>query len=140
MGSSVLTNASPKGRDDWQWVSNTGETWTYTNNRGCTKGTLQPLWRPGSNTVDGAGHTHIGLGKDIGRGTIHFAKVFGEAQSIGLGGRADYIWIEEISETDSKGQPTGSVTYNFHVWQNVGGGATKLKGSRVPCILVFLEQ
>jgi hypothetical protein len=101
------------------WVDNTGKTWTYTNNRGCTKGTLEPLWRAGTN--GGAAWTHAGMGNTVGRQNIRFAKVYGQPEAFSLGGRADYIWVESVPGTSY-------TTYNFRVWQNEGSGATKLKG------------
>jgi len=93
------------------------------NNRGCTKGTLAPIWRAGKNG-DGGNYTHAGMGKNVGRDSIHFAKVYGEPEAFSLGGRADYIWAND----------TGIDPFHVfepHVWQNKGSGATKLKG-KVP--------
>jgi hypothetical protein len=44
-----------QGRDDWLWMDDTGKTWTYMNNQGCTKGSLKPLWRGGENAISGKG-------------------------------------------------------------------------------------
>lgn len=103
------------------WVDDTGRTWTYTNNRGCVSGSLQPLWRKGTNAIDSGDYTHAGEGKNVGRNNIHFAKVYGVPEAFSLGGRADYIWIEVST------LPSGIVSHKFHVWQNKGSGATKLK-------------
>ncbi|KAH6856359.1 hypothetical protein B0I37DRAFT_402917 [Chaetomium sp. MPI-CAGE-AT-0009] len=113
------------GRDDWLWMDDQGKTWTYTNNRGCDKGRegqgLTPLWRAGENSVDGPGPTHQGLGIPNVRDQIHFAKAYGEGVVFGQLPRADYVRIEPVPGSD------GQIRYNFHVWQNLGGGATKLK-------------
>ncbi len=121
-----------QGRDDWLWVDDTGETWTYTNNRGCTKGTLAPLWRAGINSVGGAGSTHTGMGKNVGRGSIHFVNVYNSPAAFTLRGRLDYVWVEPVVN------PTGGITYNFHTWKNNGGGGAKLKGERCPPMLPIL--
>jgi len=105
------------------WVDDTGKTWTYTNNRGCTKGTLEPLWREGTNAADQNTWTHAGMGKTVGRENIRFAKVYGQPEAFSLDGRADYIWIESVTSPNS-----ALALYNIHVWQNEGSGATKLKG------------
>ncbi|KAL1864953.1 hypothetical protein VTK73DRAFT_5582 [Phialemonium thermophilum] len=110
------------GRDDWIWMDDTGRTWTYMNNRGCDKGSLTPLWRAGHN-ADGSNYTHAGMGKTVGREYIHFAKVFGEPEAFSLGGRADYVWAEDVGTF----QGFTSKLHIPHVWQNRGSGATKLK-------------
>jgi hypothetical protein len=89
------------------------------NNRGCTKGTLAPLWRAGINSVDGAGPTHAGMDKSVGRGSIHFVNVYNSPGAFTLGGRADYVWVDYIAGN----------RFDVHVWQNKGGGATKPKGT-----------
>ena len=111
-------------------MDDTGRTWTYSNNRGCTKGTLQPLWREGTNANGGGGYTHAGMGHDVGRGSIHFINffsggdyVFGGSQEPWLNARGDYVWIEDAGPR--KG--TTRHKYQFHLWQNLGSGATKLK-------------
>lgn len=106
-------------------IDETGKTWTYTNNRGCKSGTLEPLWRAGSNT-DGSDYTHGGMGQTVASDSIRFAKVFGEPEAFSLGGRADYIWIEDTGPSE-KVDP-GLHVYHIHVWQNEGRGATRLKG------------
>jgi hypothetical protein len=106
-------------------VDDTGKTWTYTNNRGCKSGTLEPLWRPGSN-VDGSDYTHGGMGQTVESDSIRFAKVFGEPEAFSLGGRADYIWIEDTGPSPIV--DPGLHMYHIHVWQNEGRGATRLKG------------
>lgn len=102
-----------------------GETWTYTNNRGCTKGQegqgLTPLWRAGENSVGGPGSTHHGLDIPNVRDQIYFAKAYGEGVVFGQLPRADYVRIEPVPLSGNQ------IQYNFHVWQNLGGGATKLK-------------
>ncbi|PKK43057.1 hypothetical protein CI102_13335 [Trichoderma harzianum] len=110
------------GRHDWMWMDDTGKTWTYTNNRACSKGTLEPLWRAGSNKELGEGPTHAGMGKNVGRSAIHFANVFNEPESIGLYGRGDYIWMREFQSVSQ-----GQSYYLVNVWKNTGSGATKLK-------------
>ncbi len=102
-------------------MDNTGQTWTYTNNRGCTKNTLAPLWRAGINAVGGAGSTHAGMGKDVGRNSIHFVNVYNSPGSFSLRGRADYVWVEPV---------TGDISrpYKLHIWKNVGAGGAKLRG------------
>lgn len=106
-------------------MSDSGETWAYTNNRGCTKGRLgqglTPLWRAVQNAVDGVGHTHAGLGVAGVRDLIHFARSNYGGQVFSLRPRADYIYIEPVAGTGTQ------VTYKFHVWQNTGGGGAKLK-------------
>ncbi|KAK3897538.1 killer toxin subunits alpha beta [Staphylotrichum tortipilum] len=113
------------GRDDWLWLNDKGETWTYTNNRGCAKGQegqgLTPLWRAGENSVGGAGSTHHGLDIPDVRDQIYFAKAYGEGVVFGQLPRADYVRIEPVAGSG------GQIEYRFHVWQNLGGGATKLK-------------
>ncbi|KAK4445290.1 hypothetical protein QBC34DRAFT_441859 [Podospora aff. communis PSN243] len=114
------------GRPDWLWMDPTGQTWAYTNNRGCTKGRegqgLTPMWRAGEGT-GGPGPTHHGLGIEGVRDEIHFANAYGSPAHFGGGGRADYIRIER---TDGPG--SGKYTYRFNVWQNLGSGGAKLKG------------
>lgn len=63
------------------------------------------------------------MGQNIGRQNIHFAKVYGVPEAFSLGGRADYVWVEE-GPSDKE----NISSYKFHVWQNQGSGATKLKG------------
>lgn len=113
------------------WMDNTGKTWTYSNNRGCAKGTLEPLWRAGRNAQSGDGYTHAGMGQDVGRSSIYFANfftddldVFKGSQKPYLNPRADYIWIEDTGQY----KDTANHLYHLHVWQNQGSGATKLKG------------
>ncbi|RMZ77642.1 hypothetical protein DV738_g4290, partial [Chaetothyriales sp. CBS 135597] len=121
-----LVDLNGDGRDDWIWVSNTGRTWTYTNNRGCTKGTLAPLWRQGTNPESNEGYTHGGMGREVGRSAIHFAKVFRVPSAFSLGGRADYVWVEDVGPSNG-GNDNGLHKFNINVWQNKGSGATKLK-------------
>ena len=96
-------------------MDNTGKTWTYINNRGCSKGSLTPLWRVGENAVDGPGPTHIGLGIPDVRDQIHFARAYGEGVVFTLRSRADYIRIEPHIFNN------GEMEYRFHVWANLGG-------------------
>jgi hypothetical protein len=112
-------------------MDDTGKTWVYSNNRGCAKGTLEPLWRAGANAQGGDGYTHAGMGQNVGRSSIYFANIFtgghflyGGSQEPYLNPRADYVWIEDT------GPPSDDPTihqYELHVWQNEGSGATKLK-------------
>jgi hypothetical protein len=71
--------------------------------------------------VDGAGSTHAGMGKQVGRNSIHFVNVYNSPWAFGLRGRSDYIWVEKTNDG-----------YKFHTWKNTGGGATKLKGEALP--------
>ncbi|KAK8085967.1 Integrin alpha N-terminal [Apiospora phragmitis] len=108
------------GRDDWMWVSEEGQIVTFTNNRDCTKG------------IDGSRlpYTHRGMidyaneGRDVGRHRIHLARITG-----GLGHAnpseflpplKDYVWMEHVKEGDKH-------KFYMRVWQNVGGGATKME-------------
>ncbi|KAL2256741.1 hypothetical protein VTK26DRAFT_1190 [Humicola hyalothermophila] len=117
-------------RDDWLWLNDEGETWTYTNTRGCKKGKLgqglTPEWRAGENKVDGPGHTHAGLGIANVRDQIHFARAYGDSVTFSLRPRADYIRIEPRKLND------GAMEYRFHIWENLGSGGAKPKadGSR----------
>ncbi|KAK9413786.1 putative SGNH hydrolase-type esterase domain-containing protein [Seiridium unicorne] len=109
------------GRDDWPWLDDTGKTSIYTNNRGCTKGQegvdgLTPLWRAAENP------THGGMGVEGARDDVFFGKVFGESQSFGLYGNADYVYLEREETEDG-------YLYSFNVWKNVGDGGSKLKGN-----------
>ncbi|KAH8900842.1 hypothetical protein GQ53DRAFT_863585 [Thozetella sp. PMI_491] len=90
-----------KGRDDWMWVDDTGRV----------------------NAVDGVGYKHYCMSKDVGRQYIQFAKVYGQPEAFALGGRADYVWIEDGGEVIVPGLHK----CNFHIWQNEGSGTTKLK-------------
>ncbi|KAK4188152.1 hypothetical protein QBC35DRAFT_463226 [Podospora australis] len=112
-------------RDDWLWMDDKGKTWTYTNNRGCSKGQegqgLTPTWRAGENRAEGAGPTHIGLGISDVRDQIYMAKAYGENVVFGGVPLADYIRIEPVPGS------MGMIRYNIHVWENQGGGATKLR-------------
>ncbi|KAM0542975.1 hypothetical protein ACHAPJ_012532 [Fusarium lateritium] len=114
-------------RDDWMWVDDTGKTWTYLNNRKCSKNTLKPQWRPatGDNL---SGLTHAGMGEEVGRNFIQFARVYGDPQDFGLEGRLDYIWVKK----GTRQIPSGQQRWSLEVWKNEGSGATKLKadGSR----------
>lgn len=67
----VFTNLLYSGRDDWLWLSETGEVTTYINQRGEGKG-MVPLW------VD-TGVTHIGMDHDIGDHMeyVQFGRLFG---------------------------------------------------------------
>ncbi|RYP93433.1 hypothetical protein DL770_000476 [Monosporascus sp. CRB-9-2] len=99
------------GRDDWLWVDETGKTWAYTNNRGCSKGQegvdgLTPLWRAAENMVDGAGPTHAGMGVKGARDDVFFGKVYGEPQAFGLYGNADYVYLEGNPEKTDSGDGT----------------------------------
>lgn len=99
------------GRDDWLWVNDSGQIWTWTNNRGCTKGTLTPLWRQAS-----ASPSHGGMGKNVGRSNIHVVNVFNTPSAFGLRGKGDYVWVERVERK-----------LVFRVWKNTGGGGTKLR-------------
>ncbi|KAI3398912.1 hypothetical protein diail_8235 [Diaporthe ilicicola] len=89
------------GRGDWLWLNDQGATWTWTNSRGCVKGSegqgLTPTWRAGENRANGAGPTHIGLGFAGARSGIHFAKAFGNPQAYNLLPGRDYVWIEHTA-------------------------------------------
>jgi hypothetical protein len=101
------------------WVDDNGQTWTYTNNRGCERNGLQPVWRAGTSKEHQGDWTHKGFDKAVGRENIYFAKVFGEPQDFGLGRRSDYVWIND----------KGYGKVEVKVWKNKGYGATKLKGA-----------
>ncbi|KAI0202301.1 hypothetical protein F4808DRAFT_449713 [Astrocystis sublimbata] len=116
------------GRDDWLWVSETGEVETWTNSRSCLSGKngdgLNVAWRQGFHKGKSSGYTHYGVG-DYGssglRNRIHFGRVYGEPQEFGLLGRQDYVFMEHTEEKNGKHR------FDVHVWKNVGHGATKLK-------------
>lgn len=104
-------------------MDDTGKTWVYSNNRGCAKGTLEPLWRAGPNAQGGDGYTHAGMGQDVGRSSIYFANiftggqyVFGGSQEPYLHPRADYVWIEDKGPY----KDTAKNQHQLHFWQNVG--------------------
>lgn len=113
-----------QGRDDWLWVDDTGRTWAYTNNRGCTKGSIKPLWHEADNLSNGPGWTHGGMGENVGRNNIYFINVFNSPSAFGGRPRLDYVWYKHLNGT----------FYEFHVWRNAGCGGTKLKGENSnPC-------
>ncbi|KAI0147783.1 hypothetical protein GGR57DRAFT_244744 [Xylariaceae sp. FL1272] len=116
------------GRDDWIWVSDTGEVETWTNSRSCAVGEdgdgLNVVWRQGFHKGETSGNTHYGVGgyADSGlRERIHFGRVYGETQDFGLLGRQDYLFLEHTEQDDGKHR------FDVHAWKNIGFGATKLK-------------
>jgi hypothetical protein len=125
-----MTNSLEKGRDDWLWVRDDGQTTTWTNYRSCAKGQegdgLNIAWRQGFSRGSNSGPTHGGMGGFASSGLrdkVHFARIYGEPQDFGLLGRLDYVFIEAIARS-------GRTAYNFHVWKNVGGGGTKVRGKK----------
>ncbi|KAF7531462.1 hypothetical protein G7054_g8866 [Neopestalotiopsis clavispora] len=121
------------GRDDWLWVSDVGATTTFTNARSCAKGVegdgLNVAWRQGFLKGQSSGPTHGGMAGFVTptetylRDRIHFARVFGEPQGLGLLGRLDYVFMEHVAEA------SGSHTFRVRVWKNIGSGSTKLEGN-----------
>ncbi|KAJ5817786.1 hypothetical protein N7447_007794 [Penicillium robsamsonii] len=118
------------GRDDWIWVDDDGATTTYTNSRSCAKGKegdgLNVVWRQGFQKGQTSGPTHSGMGgisESSLREQIHFARIYGERQDFGLLGRQDYVFVERGEFVDEN----LGFSWDFHVWKNVGSGATKIK-------------
>lgn len=109
------------GRDDWLWMDGTGKTHTWVNNRGCETGRegqgLTPNWRAASSNP-----THQGLNIAGIRDQIHFANVYDSPAAFSMLARGDYVRIEPKGK-----DPTGYYQYDFSVWQNQGGGGSKLK-------------
>ncbi|KAJ5496833.1 hypothetical protein N7463_008820 [Penicillium fimorum] len=101
------------GRDDLIWVDDDGATTTYTNSRSCIKGT----------EGDGLNIGMGGIAESSLRGQIHFARIYGERQDFGLLGRQDYVFVQR---GEFAGEDLG-FSWDFHVWKNVGSGATKIK-------------
>ncbi|KAK4213996.1 hypothetical protein QBC37DRAFT_373518 [Rhypophila decipiens] len=83
--------------------------------RGCTKGSIKPLWREADNLSSGPGWTHGGIGKNVGRDNIHFINWSNSSAAFGGRPRLDYVYVER----------NGPIT-NFHVWRNTRSGGTKL--------------
>lgn len=115
------------GRDDWMWLDDIGQTFTYTNSRSCQKGKegdgLNVAWRQGFMKGATSGPTHQGMtafGDEGLRKRIHFARIFGEPQDFGLLGRQDYVFMEHVKED-------GNHRFNMRVWKNTGSGSTKLR-------------
>ncbi|ETS78505.1 hypothetical protein PFICI_10567 [Pestalotiopsis fici W106-1] len=119
------------GRDDWLWVSDVGQTTTWTNARSCAAGVLgdglNVAWRQGFLKGQTSGPTHMGMADFVTdtetylRDRIHFARIFGEPQAFGLLGKQDYVFMEHVAET------SGSHTFKMRVWKNIGYGSTKLE-------------
>ncbi|OBT56778.1 hypothetical protein VE04_04842 [Pseudogymnoascus sp. 24MN13] len=112
------------GRDDWIWVGDKGEVYTYTNSRSCQKGELgdglNVAWRQGFLSGSSSGPTHLGMGVAGIRDRIHFARIYGESESFGLLGRHDYVYMEHTRNGDK-------YDIQVKVWKNAGYGSTKLK-------------
>ncbi|KAK3372649.1 carbohydrate esterase family 3 protein [Podospora didyma] len=89
-------------RSDYMYISDSGSVETFINNRGWNAG-IVPNWRD-------AGQTHGGQAGTSGlRNKIKFGRIYGS-------GRLDYIYLKE------------EATYvDVLVWENTGGGGTKLK-------------
>ncbi|KAF5566618.1 fg-gap repeat domain-containing protein [Fusarium napiforme] len=102
------------GRDDWLWVSDVGETTTYTNGRSCAKGKegdgLNIYWRQGFYDGKTSGPTHPGMGK------------FG---SEGLRNRIVFAPNYDKPETRHE-ESDGEHTLTIRTWKNIGGGGTEL--------------
>ncbi|KAJ4413888.1 hypothetical protein N0V82_008243 [Gnomoniopsis sp. IMI 355080] len=117
-----LVDINGDGRSDYLWVDDDGQTWTYTNSRGCVKGNLgqglTPIWRAGENREYGAGPTMIGIGYPNVRNEIQFGKVYGNTQSFGFHSSRDYIYVEETARIGAAKFANGSF-YNSSTPSNV---------------------
>ncbi|KAF5507162.1 Multidomain esterase [Colletotrichum aenigma] len=113
------------GRADWLWVSDNGQTTTYTNSRSCHWGKegdgLYSAWRIGTNKASGKSPTHTGGMANGIRNRIHFASVYGSPQDFGLLSRKDYVWMEHKELSNGKHE------FKVRVWKSKGYGATKPK-------------
>lgn len=116
------------GRDDWLWVGNKGETYTWTNARSCKSGRdgdgLNVAWRQAVNPVGTAGGpTHFGMAdlgdSDLNRDRIYFARIYGEQSSWGQLAKQDYVYIRHSKEGSKH-------RFKLNVWKNKGTGGTKL--------------
>lgn len=121
-----------KGRADYLWVDDDGQTWTYTNNRGCVKGDigqgLTPQWTPGQNRENGAGPTMEGIGYPGVRDMITFARVYGNIQAFDFQPSRDYVYIDQTELTGSTNSPLvtippsnatyGTTATNITTWNN----------------------
>lgn len=127
------------------WVDDEGQTWTYTNNRGCIKGEigqgLTPTWRAGANRENGAGPTMIGIGYPGVRDMIMFGRTYANEgpQAFGFLPSRDYVFFEElpflktnrrtdVSPTVEKRADIFTYDYRVKIWKNQGLGGGKLKG------------
>ncbi|KAH8657733.1 hypothetical protein BX600DRAFT_400504 [Xylariales sp. PMI_506] len=113
------------GRDDWMWVNDDGETYTWTNSRSCGAGTdgngVSVAWRQGFHVGASSGATHLAeFDGDVDRDRIHFARIYGEPEDFTLLGRQDYVYMEHVADGDQH-------IFNMRVWKNQGSGSTQLK-------------
>jgi hypothetical protein len=84
------------------WISDTGSVDTYINQRGWGSG-IVPNWiHPGI--------THAGMGVAGAGPRIRFGRVYGS-------GRLDYVYLKANGDK-----------LDVHIFENKGGGGTKLKG------------
>ncbi|KAF5658685.1 killer toxin subunits alpha beta [Fusarium heterosporum] len=116
------------GRDDWLWVSNVGQTTTYTNGRSCAKGKegdgLNVYWRQGFSDGKTSGPTHPGMGqygRDGLRNRVFFARIYDkpETRARGMMNALDYVFLHHEEED-------GEHRFTIRTWKNVGGGGNEL--------------
>ncbi|KAJ5794948.1 carbohydrate esterase family 3 protein [Penicillium paradoxum] len=99
----VLADLNGDFRDDWMLVGDTGQVDTWINQRGTGTG-IAPQW-------SASGTTHVGVNVAGARDRIKFGRIYGS-------GRRDYIYLKEENDY-----------YDMMVFENLGAGGTKLKGS-----------
>ncbi|KAK4222286.1 SGNH hydrolase-type esterase domain-containing protein [Podospora fimiseda] len=106
------------GRDDWHWMNEDGDVWTWINNRGCSKGNLKPLWREASASPSIQGPSTM-WPRASSHVSFHLVNSFNTPGSFGLGPRLDYVTTQALING------TGQVHIN--VRENAGAGGAKLK-------------
>ncbi|KAF5007862.1 hypothetical protein FDECE_5777 [Fusarium decemcellulare] len=117
------------GRDDWLWVSDVGQTTTWTNGRSCVKGKetdgLNVYWRQGFYDGKTSGPTHPGMGQYASSGLrnrVFFARIYDkpETRARGMMNALDYVFLHHKEEDD------GQHSFTIRTWKNVGQGGTEL--------------
>ncbi|KAJ4264235.1 hypothetical protein NW762_005429 [Fusarium torreyae] len=116
------------GRDDWLWVSDIGQTTTWTNGRSCKSGKegdgLNVFWRQGFYDGKTSGPTHSGVAKYGSKGLrdrVFFARIYDkpETTSRGMMNALDYVFLDH-EESDGKHK------FTIRTWKNTGQGGTEL--------------
>ncbi|KAM0258235.1 hypothetical protein ACHAPA_011356 [Fusarium lateritium] len=101
------------GRDDWLWVSDIGQTTTYTNGRSCAKGKegddLNVYWRQGLLDGKKSGPTHGGIGQYGSKGLrnrVFFARIYDKPETTarGMMNALDYLSLWKNAGKTSLGR------------------------------------
>ncbi|KAK4220604.1 SGNH hydrolase-type esterase domain-containing protein [Podospora fimiseda] len=106
------------GRDDWHWMDEDGAVWTWVNNRGCSKGSLKPLWREASASPSIQAPSLM-WPRTSSHVSFHLVNSFNTPGSFGLGPRLDYVTTQALIN--------GTGQIHINVRENAGAGGAKLK-------------